>query len=208
MKKKILLLDIKMGNIDSILKAVEYNGYKCFLSNKKKDIESSDVIILPGQGAFDSAMKNIDDLKIKDLLVEKSQNCTFFLGICLGMHLMANYGYENKKKTKGLGLIEGQVKILNTQKLKIPHLGWNEVNFVKNDKLFKDIPNKSDFYFLHSYYFNVKDKKSILGKSKYGFYFPTIIKKKNIYGCQFHPEKSLWNGVKLIKNFLEASVKN
>ncbi len=196
-----------MGNIDSISRAIENVGYQCILSNKKKEIEKSDVIVLPGQGAFDTAMKNINELKIKDVLIEKSRSKTFFLGICLGMQIMANFGYENKKKTKGLGLIDGEVKILKNKKLKLPHLGWSEVNFLRKDNLFKDIPNKKDYYFLHSYYFDVKKRKNILGSSNYGFNFPSIIKNNNNYGFQFHPEKSLWNGISLIRNFIEISVK-
>lgn len=208
MKKNIVLLDIKMGNVDSIIKAVEYNGYKCKLSNSRKDLEKSDIIILPGQGAFDSAMKNIQNLKIDQTLIEKSKDKTLFLGICLGMHLMADFGYENNKKTRGLGLINGEVKILPKKKIKIPHLGWNEVKFKKKDKILMDISNKKDFYFLHSYYFDLKYKKNLIATSNYGINFPSIIKDKNIYGVQFHPEKSLWAGVNLIKNFIELSEKN
>ena len=149
MKKNIVLLDIKMGNVDSIIKAVEYNGYKCKLSNSRKDLEKSDIIILPGQGAFDSAMKNIRNLKIEQTLIEKSKDKTLFLGICLGMHLMADFGYENNKKTRGLGLINGEVKILPKKKMdnielsKLCGIPANEI-FIKTGIKFRRIAEKDE----------------------------------------------------------------
>ena len=118
------------------------------------------------------------------------------------MQILADFGYENKKKTKGLGLIKGEIKKIPTN-LKLPHVGWNEVLIKKEDKIFYEIKDKKDFYFVHSYYFDCLNLDEVLSTSDYNFNFPSTVGRDNIYGFQFHPEKSLKNGLKLLKNFLD-----
>ena len=203
MKNKILIIDYKVGNVNSVIKAVKHLGYFPVFSNKVKDISDSDAIILPGQGSFDYAMKKINDFGLKEKIFEHVNKGKKLLGICLGMQILASYGYENNKKTRGLNLIKGEVVKFKSKNIKLPHIGWSEVTQSKKDKIFLEIKNKSDFYHCHSYIFNVSDKKNIFATSKYNEKFTTIIKKKNVYGVQFHPEKSLKLGLKLIDNFLK-----
>ena len=119
------------------------------------------------------------------------------------MQLFATEGYENNVVTKGLDLIEGKVEIINSLKEKLPHIGWNTVTFKENNNLDKNLDKENDCYFVHSYYFNCKQKDEVIATTNYGSNFPSIIKKKNIIGMQFHPEKSLDKGMKLLKNYLD-----
>ena len=201
-KYEIVIVDYNTGNVDSLLKAVKISNKSAVISNNKDDILNSKKIILPGQGSFDYGMSQLNNLEIKKIILEKILNGhTPILGICLGMQLLGNYGYENNLKTEGLGLISGEIKKIPT-KIKLPHIGWNEVKFKKKDRVFKKIKNNKDFYFVHSYYFDCKNKDEILGTTYYDFNFPSIIRRNNIYGFQFHPEKSLNNGLNLLNNFL------
>ena len=127
------------------------------------------------------------------------------LGICLGMQLFASEGHENQVIKKGLNLIEGKVKLLNSKKEKLPHIGWNSVKFKSNFKLISNLDNQSDFYFVHSYCFNCKNSSEVSGTTNYGLDFTSIVQKYNIIGTQFHPEKSLEKGLKLLNNFLNLN---
>ena len=205
MSKKILIVDYKTGNVDSIIKAVKIAGYDVIFSSEKKDFDYISKIILPGQGAYDYAMSQLDKLDLRKKIVEYAAKGMPILGICLGMQILSDYGSENNN-SKGLGLIEGNVEILNDVPNKLPHLGWNSVKFEdKKNKLFINVPDERDFYFIHSYYFNCKNKKDILATSKYNIEFPAIINNNLIFGVQFHPEKSHKNGLKLIENFLKLN---
>ena len=159
--------------------------------------------MLPGQGAFQSC---IDGLNNIDGMVDILEQCVLknkvpFLGICVGMQLLANESYENGKH-KGLGWIGGSIKKLFGPNLKLPHMGWNNVKIRESfPKMIFSKENK-DFYFVHNYYFECLNKKNIIGSTKYGLNFASIIGKENIYGVQFHPEKSSVQGLQLIKNFL------
>lgn len=202
-KFEIVIVDYNTGNVDSILKAVKTTNQSVVISNNKKDIQNSKKIILPGQGSFDYGMNQLNELEIKNIILDKVLNDkTAILGICLGMHIFGDWGYENNIKTEGLGLINGEIKKIPSN-VKLPHIGWNEVKFKKKDQILKSIENNKDFYFVHSYYFDCLDKDKILATSNYEFEFPSIIKNKNVYGFQFHPEKSLNNGIKLLNNFLK-----
>tara|TARA_Y100000591_G_C21777331_1_gene669051 strand:+ start:69 stop:686 length:618 start_codon:yes stop_codon:yes gene_type:complete len=199
---EIVIVDYNTGNVDSLLKAVKITNKSAHISNNKKDILNAKKLILPGQGSFDYGMNQLESLEIKKTILDKVLNDhTPILGICLGMQLFGNYGYENDLKTEGLNLIKGEIKKIPS-KVKLPHIGWNEVKFVKKDKVFEKIKNNKDFYFVHSYYFDCLNKTDILATTDYNFKFPSIVKKKNIYGFQFHPEKSLTNGLNLLNNFL------
>ena len=204
MIKKVLVLDYKTGNVDSVIKAVKMFGYDVIFSSEKKDFDKVSKIILPGQGAYDYAMDQLIKLDLHEKLIRSSKEKSMpILGICLGMQILSNFGLENKK-TKGLGLIDGSVESIKSSPEKLPHLGWNSVKFLKTkNKLFSNIKNKKDYYFIHSYCFKCKNKENVLATSDFNENFASIINKDLIYGIQFHPEKSLRNGLKLIENFLK-----
>ena len=205
MTKKILVLDYKTGNVDSVVKAIKILGYDPLFSSEKNKIDECSKIILPGQGTYSHAIQELKKLDLlNDLKYKIKQNSIPVLGICLGMQILSYSGSEGTEQI-GLNFIPGRVKILKKSPNKIPHLGWNSVNFEKKDKLFREIENNKDFYFIHSYYFECEDTKNIIGTTNYNQIFPSIVKKDNIYGVQFHPEKSLKNGLKILDNFLKIN---
>ena len=168
-------------------------------------IKSSDKAVLPGQGSFKScvdALNKIDGLS--DTLNEFAIiNKKPLLGICVGLQMFADVGYE-ETETKGLGWIPGKVSKIDNQngKYKLPHIGWNQINILKDSKIFKDIDNKSHMYFVHSYEFVPKDKNLISATTEYSSNIVCSVEKENIFGTQFHPEKSDKSGLKIINNFL------
>lgn len=202
--KRILVVESEIGNTGSVSRAIKNLGYDPIVSKKKEDIFSSNYIILPGVGSFDQGIARLEKYDLKNNLIRAvNEKGIFLLGICLGMQMLATTGYENKE-TKGLDLIPGTIEKLEVNKsLRLPHIGWNQVNFNVSSKLITDIPNKKDFYFVHSYFFKSRFKKYEVGCTNYGMNFPSIINKDNIYGVQFHPEKSLKFGIKIIENFLK-----
>ena len=202
-KLDVVVVDYKTGNVDSVLKAISMANKTVELSDKKEVILSAKKIILPGQGSFDYGMEQLLNLDLVNIITEQvTLKKIPVLGICLGMQILADIGYENQKKTKGLGLIKGEVKRIPTN-LKLPHVGWNEVLIKKEDRIFSEIEDKKDFYFVHSYYFDCFNQEEVLSTTNYDFNFASIIGRDNIYGFQFHPEKSLKNGLKLLNNFLK-----
>ncbi len=194
-----------MGNLRSVQKAFEKVGCDAIISNNHALIKSADKIVLPGVGSFQDGMKNLNDLKLISLLneeiIEKKKP---FLGICLGMQLIANKSYENGE-TKGLGWVDAEVTKFDfsssQKKLKVPHVGWNNIIYQNKNNLFDTIPNHHDFYFVHSYYFKTEEK-IITSLTDYGFDFVSSIQKNNIYAFQFHPEKSQTSGLKILENFV------
>ena len=201
-KYDVAVIDYNTGNVDSVIKAIKFFGKSVILTNDKTEIQNSERIILPGQGSFHFGIQELKKLDLINLLKEKVLIEKIpILGICLGMQLFAEVGYE-KQESLGLGFINGSVKKIPTS-LKLPHIGWNEVNFLKKDTLFNDLENNKDFYFVHSYYYECSDIKDKLATTNYNFDFPSIVRKNNVVGFQFHPEKSLKNGLKLINNFLK-----
>jgi len=198
--KKICILDFGSGNIQSLKVSINFLGINCKVSNLKKDIENSSHIILPGVGSYKTVLNKLKDkvdLKfLEDQILSKGK---YLLGICVGMQILSTMGTEHGT-SNGLNWIPGKVYKIKKKNLILPHVGWNEVNFSKDNKL---MVNKKDntFYFTHSYIFKTKNKKSVLGKTFYGENFDSIIGRDNIYGVQFHPEKSQKNGLKLLQNF-------
>jgi len=204
---KVLVIDYGMGNTDSVIRAVEECGGEPILSNSKSDFELASHIILPGVGAFQTGIKHINDLGIKPILEEQVfKHRIPFLGICLGMHLLADKGFENGE-TIGLGWIEGRVekfeKTENDQK--IPHIGWNEVHFEKKTSIFEGLKSGKDYYFVHSYHFIINNPSQIIATTPYCGGFVSAVKKDNIFGVQFHPEKSQKMGFAVLKNFLSLA---
>ena len=210
MNKNVAIIDYGLGNIlsaqQSFIKVANKNNLKAnvIITNKPEDITESTHIVLPGQGAFESCMKGLSSIPymINELTKSVINNKTPFLGICVGMQLLANTSYENGEH-KGLGWIDGQIKKLPTNNLKLPHMGWNEVKIINDKNKLIEHNEVNEFYFVHSYYFDCKQRENIIGTTDYGINFTSFISKENIYGVQFHPEKSSRQGLELIKNFLK-----
>ncbi len=201
----IVIIDYGMGNLGSIANMIKKIGENSIISSEIKDIENADKIILPGVGAFDNGMQNLSKFNFIDLIKEKALiNKTPVLGICLGMQLLTNSSEEGKKK--GLSLIDAETIRFNFDKLektlKIPNMGWNDVHITQENELFSDLEKEARFYFVHSYYVKCHNNDNIIGESNYGIKFVSAIRNNNIYGVQFHPEKSHKYGMKLLKNFL------
>jgi len=202
----IVVVDYNAGNLRSIVKALEiYAGReKVKISKDPEEVLSGDKIVFPGVGNFKSAVLNLSkkygEISLRDAIIESIRNKVPFLGICLGMHLLMESSEEGGD-SKGLGVIEGNVvKFRNVEK--IPHMGWNSVELLKDTPLFEGIGNNQYFYFVHSYHVNPSNDDVVVGVSEYGYRFPSVIQKDNVYGVQFHPEKSSKTGLKLIENFL------
>ena len=206
MKKKLIgLIDGQSGNIGSIKKAIKDiiidKPYRLKVINENFSIEEFDKIILPGQGAYSTLVSNLKRLKIYKPLKQYLLNNSSFLGICVGMQILSDKGYEDKV-TNGLGIISGNVKKFKKKNLIVPHMGWNSINIKKNNSVIDQRFNKKDFYFVHSYIYQNISKINVLATTYYGKNFPSIINKGNIYGVQFHPEKSHKYGVSLIRSFI------
>jgi glutamine amidotransferase len=209
LKKKVLgLIDGQSGNIGSIKKAIKdlinEKPYQLKIIQGNFNPNYFDKIILPGQGAYATLISNLKKLKIIHPLKQYLNDNKSYLGICVGMQILSDEGHEDQI-TKGLGIISGKIKKFSNKKLIIPHMGWNTIRVNKADPIVKKNLNEKDFYFVHSYIYENINKENILGLTTYGKNFPSIINKGNIYGVQFHPEKSHKNGLKLIKNFIMKS---
>ncbi|MBI2577998.1 MAG: imidazole glycerol phosphate synthase subunit HisH [Candidatus Wildermuthbacteria bacterium] len=199
-----VVIDYGMGNVASVRNAVYSLGYEVAVSRQKKDIKSASHIILPGVGAFGQGMRNLADFGLVDILTEEVLGRKKpFLGICLGMQLLAQTGQEGGEH-KGLGWLRGYVRKfeVDESKIKIPHVGWNDVVIKNPSPLFQNI-KKPIFYFVHSYHFVPEDNSIISGQTEYGEIFVAAIEKENIFGLQFHPEKSQKKGLCLLENFLQ-----
>lgn len=193
-----------MGNVRSVAKAFEAIGCGTLISNKAEDILKSSFLVLPGVGSFGEGMKNLTELGLIEPLHEQVINKgTPFLGICLGMQLLAREGHEDGYN-KGLGWISGAVKrfSFDDAKLKIPHIGWNDVNIICDSHLFKGLEGDRSFYFVHSYHLICDHSDICTAQCSYGYDFTAAIQVKNIFATQFHPEKSQKAGLKILKNFI------
>ena len=204
----VTIVDYNSGNISSVInsfKEVAKGKVNIKVTSDLNDIKSSDKVVLPGQGSFKScvdALKNINGLV--DILNEFAvNNKKPLLGICVGLQMFADIGYE-ETETKGLGWIAGKVSKIDNQKgkYKLPHIGWNQIKIVKNSKIFKDIKNNSHMYFVHSYEFIPNDNSVTVATTDYSSNIVCAIEKENIFGTQFHPEKSDKIGLKIIDNFI------
>ena len=208
---KIAIIDYRSGNLHSALKsfqaaASDLKNVSVKITSYYKDVLDADKIVLPGVGSFSfcksKLWENIDVYKaLLDLVIEKKRP---FLGICVGMQLLATMGHEGKQNNSGLDWISGEVKkIVVEQSFKIPHMGWNSLNFYKLHPLFKDIHTNDHFYFVHSYEFKARSKEEIVATTNHGKEIVAVIAKDNMLGLQFHPEKSQIPGLKIIRNFIE-----
>jgi glutamine amidotransferase len=199
--KKIVIVDYGMGNIRSLSNALKFLKYNPIVTNNIKLIQNSDILFLPGVGSFAQAMKNIRDNNLEEAIIHAVKERKIpFMGICLGMQLLANNGFEDGL-TKGLGLVDGEIIELSDKTCRVPHVGFNEVVHGNSNQIFNGINESADFYFTHSYHFKVNDNSNILCRTNYGNNFISGVIKDNIFGFQFHPEKSQYNGLKLLNNF-------
>ena len=204
----VTIVDYNSGNISSVVnsfKEVTKNKINLKVTSDLQEIRSSDKIVLPGQGSFKSC---VDALNAIDGLLETLNEFVIndkkpLLGICVGLQMFADIGYE-ETETKGLGWISGKVSKIDNQsgKFKLPHIGWNQINIVKDSKIYKDIENNSHMYFVHSYEFLPNDKNVISATTDYSSNIVCSVEKENIFGTQFHPEKSDKIGLKIIDNFI------
>lgn len=201
---KIGIIDYGMGNILSVINAIEYLGFEGLIVKNQEDFPYVEKLILPGVGAFADCMNN---LKAKNLIntlnKEVIENKKAILGICLGMQVMAKTGYEGGK-FRGLGWLDAEVTKIDTKKknLKIPHIGWNNINILKESFLFNNISKSASFYFVHSYQMHCNNSENIVATTFYGSEITAAIQKENIIGTQFHPEKSQSIGLKILENFI------
>jgi len=204
----VTIVDYNSGNISSVINSfneVVKDKVNIKVTSDLNQIKLSDKIVLPGQGSFKScidALNNIDGL-VDALNKFVTINKKPLLGICVGLQMFADIGHE-EAETKGLGWISGKVSKIDNQngKYKLPHIGWNQINIVKDSKIFKDIENNSHMYFVHSYEFVPEDKNIISATTDYSSNIVCSVEKENIFGTQFHPEKSDKIGLKIINNFI------
>ena len=199
------ILDLGVCNLKSIYNAVYSLGFDVEIIDKKNfnRIDNKSHIVLPGVGSYSNLSKVFfENDKLSNKIESHLKKGNFLLGICLGMQFLSTKGSENFE-SKGLNLIEGSVIKIKKKEasIKIPHIGWNEIEIVQNNKILKNLDDKSNFYFVHSYIFQLKDEKFIIANTNYGDNFPSIINKENIFGFQFHPEKSSKKGLLLLDNF-------
>ena len=202
MDRFIAVVDYGLGNLRSVSKALEAIGARVKVTNEPEDIARACAIVLPGVGAFKRAMDNLIRLEILPSLLRAIKKGKPFLGICLGLQILFTESEEHGTY-KGLDVIKGKVKKFNPG-MKIPHMGWNKIK-IKNQKskikIFEGIPNGSYFYFVHTYYVEPEDKDVIVSTAEYGDEFTSTVNKDNIWGVQFHPEKSAVLGLKFLENF-------
>ena len=190
------------GNTRSVTLALERFGAKPILATEQKHIENADGLVFPGQGANDPSMRNLRKSKLIDSILRFVESERPFLGVCLGLQLL----FENSEEgtEPGLGIFKGSVKKL-PETVKIPHMGWNMVNFKKTNETLFTLPKNDYFYFVHSYYVAPSDNSLICGKTEYGLEFCSAVAYKNIFAVQFHPERSGEVGLKIYKNFVSIS---
>lgn len=199
----IAIIDYDAGNIKSVEKALQKLGQDVVVTRDAETILAADRVILPGVGAFGDAMANLRKYELDKVIRQVVEKGTPFLGICLGLQLL----FERSDETpgvEGLGILEGEIcRIPDGEGLKIPHMGWNSLQFQNEGRLFRGLPQGSYVYFVHSYYLKAKDSSIVKATCEYGVSIHASVEKRNVFACQFHPEKSSDVGLKILQNFVE-----
>jgi len=196
----ITIVDYGLGNLESIANMLKKLGYKSVISKNKEDLLNASKLILPGVGSFDTGMINLNERGYTQVLQKKViKDKIPILGICLGMQLLANSSEEGMQT--GLGWINGKSVKFTHDSLKVPHMGWNNIKSSKRSTLFEPLDKFRKYYFVHSYHLLCEDNKDVLATSDYGSNFTAMVQKKNIYGAQFHPEKSHKYGMEILNQY-------
>ena len=204
----IAVVDYGMGNLRSVQKALELVGGNARIVSTPSEVSSAEKIVLPGVGAFADAIDRLRSTGLAEAVIDSIGKGRYFLGICLGYQLLFDVSYEDGQYT-GLGVFPGKVVKFDLpqgvigQKLKIPHMGWNQIDIRSNCPLFRNIENNSYVYFVHSYHVVTLNENIVSGRTNYGYDFPSAVWSGNVYATQFHPEKSQSVGLKMLKNFVE-----
>ena len=194
-----VIIDYNVGNLHNLKNALDFSGIENRLVTNPDEVKKADRILLPGVGAFAPAMDQLKKSGMLEALQEKFQSGAPILGVCVGAQLLMDNSEEDGFHD-GLGWIKGKVKRFS-HKLKIPQIGWNSVKIQKNNLLFKHVSDEMYFYFVHSYHVEPENSEEVLGTTNYGYEFASVICKDNLWGVQFHPEKSQTAGLQLLKNF-------
>ena len=199
----VAIIDYDAGNIKSVEKALLYLGEEVIITRDREQILNSDKVILPGVGAFGDAMEKLRSYGLDKVIYEVVERKIPFLGICLGLQLL----FEKSDETpgvKGLGVLPGEIlRIPDKEGIKIPHMGWNSVKIKENARIFKDVPQDSYVYFVHSYYLKAGREEDVAATTGYSTLIHAAVEHDNVFACQFHPEKSSEIGLKILKNFVE-----
>ncbi len=197
----IAMVDYDAGNLKSVEKALNFLGEKVLVTRDSNELLAADKVILPGVGAFGVAMEKLEKYDLIDTLKKVAASGTPFLGICLGMQILFESS-EEQNGMDGLSILKGKiVKISFEQGLKVPHMGWNSLKVKEGAKLYQDIPFNPYVYFVHSYYLCAENIEDVAATTEYGTLIHASVEKGNIFGCQFHPEKSGETGLRILKNF-------
>lgn len=197
----VAIIDYDAGNIRSVEKALKYLGQEVLITRDHKEIVKADKVILPGVGAFGDAMKRLHEYRLTEVIREVAERGTPFLGICLGLQLLYDRS-EEAPGVKGLGILKGEIlKIPEKEGLKIPHMGWNSLDFPREGRLFRNVGPNPYVYFVHSYYLKAEDEKDVTAATEYGVRIHASVEHGNVFACQFHPEKSSDVGLQILKNF-------
>lgn len=200
----IAIIDYDAGNLRSVEKALIHLGAAPVITREHKEILSADHIILPGVGAFGDAMRRLQEYELIPVIKEAVRRQIPFLGICLGMQLLFKASQESPG-VNGLGLLEGEIlRIPESAGLKIPHMGWNSLKFDHPGRLFEGLDEGRYVYFVHSYYLVAEEEQIVTASAQYGVSIHASVEKGNLFGCQFHPEKSSEDGLKILRNFLNV----
>ena len=199
----IALIDYDAGNMKSVEKALQALGQDVEPTRDPQKLLAADKVILPGVGAFGDAMENLQNFHLTEVIRQTIEKGTPFLGICLGMQLLFETS-EEAPGVPGLGILEGKIlKIPPADGLKIPHMGWNSLHLSHEGRLFRNMKEGEYVYFVHSYYLKAKDEQIVKASAEYGVEIHASVERENVFGCQFHPEKSSETGLQILKNFVE-----